>query len=371
MKKIAIVLILMIFMSLEVCAESNAISEQFESSGAENLFEVVSEYFPDFDSSEILNRFIKGESLNEKGIFSQITNLFLGYSQKVVKTMLFLIVCGICVSFVSNAGTSLNNKNDDAGTMAGYILFASALMTFFSELISPAQNAIDDISTMVKGLLGVLLTSVTVEGGIITVSLMQNVIFMSASVITDVISKVFVPLTVVSAVLAAAGHMSDKIRVEGLIKITRSIVKWCISFIMIFFVGMFSLYGTVGVSIDAWVSKTAKFVIGSSIPVVGGVLSDSLGTVLATVKAVRNITGNIGIIAVIIIAVGPIVRTTVYIWSLKLCSGVLEPITENRIIKLINDVTQSAVMILVCLISSTLLMIISISLLLSSTNMLN
>mgnify|MGYP003303388376 CR=1 FL=1 len=371
MKKTTIFLILMIFMSFRACAESNAISEQFESSGAEDLFGVVNEYFPDFDSSEILNRFIEGEALDEKRILVQITNLLLGYSKKVIKTLLFLVVCGICVSFVTNAGASLNNKNDDVGTMTGYILFASALMTFFSELISPAQNAINDISTMVKGLFGILLTSVTVEGGIITGSLIQNVLFMSASIITDVISKVFVPLTVVSAGLAAAGHMSDKIRIEGLIKITRSFIKWCISFIMIFFVGMFGLYGTAGVSIDAWVGKTAKFVIGSSIPVVGGVLSDSLGTVFATIKAVRNITGNIGIIAVIIIAVGPIVRTTVYIWSLKLCAGILEPITESRIVKLINDVTQSAVMILICLISSTLLMVINISLLLASTNMLN
>ena len=220
-----------------------------------------------------------------------------------------------------------------------------------------------------KSLLSILITSIYISGGIITSGLMQNVMFMSVTVISDLINSVLMPVIIISVILSAVGNMSDKMNIGNLIKLLRSFVKWCLGFLMIFFVGMFGIYGVTGSSIDACVGKTARFVIGSSVPVVGGVISDSLSTILATVKVVRNITGNIGMISVVLIAIIPIIKTTVYVWSLKLCAGVLQPVADNKLVNFVNDVTESVTLILICVISVTLLFILSVSVMLLTANM--
>ncbi len=370
MKRIIILLFMFLIVVLPVNAYESDIIEQFNNSGAYDALKITEEYFEEFDSSDLVKGFLKGDPFNEKKIINTILDILLTHFKTIFKTFAFLVLCGIGVSFISNAGYSLNETGNNVGVMAGYVLFASALLSFFNELIAPAQNAITDITVMVKSLYMILIASVTISGGVVTVGLIRNLLFFSISIITELINRLLIPLIVLSAVVSAAGNMSDRINVGNITKSMRSLVKWIISFMMILFAGLFGVYGMTGSSIDASIGKTAKFIIGSSVPVIGGVVSDSLGTVLATVKAVRTITGNIGIIAIVLIAVTPILKTVVYIWSLKLCAGILEPLSDNRIVKLLNEVTQSSELILVCLISVTLLFVCGIAVVLISSNML-
>ncbi len=371
MKRIFICLCVFIMSSVPVFAEISYEKEQFMSSGAYDAFSVVNDYFEDFDSVKILEDFLSGNPLDEKGVFQSLLDLIFAYMIKVLKSFVLLLIIGVVIAFISNASNLSGKSNEGIGTIGGYIIFASVIITFFCELITPAKNSIADISVMVKSLFTILMTSVFVSGGAVTVGLMQNVLFVCIGVISEAVNKFLIPIIISTVMLSAAGNMSNKINVSGFIKIMRSFVKWCISLVMILFVGLFGIYGLTGASVDAVVGKTAKFLIGGSVPVVGGVVSDSIGTVLATVKAVRNITGNIGIIAIVLIAITPVVRTFVYIWSLRLCSGFLEPISDTRIIKLINDIVECSILLFVCLVSVTLLFVCAVAIVLLSANMIS
>lgn len=68
------------------------------------------------------------------------------------------------------------------------------------------------------------------------------------------------------------------------------------------FVGLLSIKGLLAGAADSAVAKGAKFLIGSFVPVVGGAVSDALGSIVSSLSLVRGATGAFGILAVLLIA---------------------------------------------------------------------
>ena len=58
-----------------------------------------------------------------------------------------------------------------------------------------------------------------------------------------------------------------------------------------------SIQTAINSSADTLTAKTARFIIGSSVPVAGGVLSEALGTVLSSVTLLKSSIGIYGAVA--------------------------------------------------------------------------
>ena len=69
--------------------------------------------------------------------------------------------------------------------------------------------------------------------------------------------------------------------------------------------------------------RTAKFIIGSAVPVAGGVLSEALGTLTASVSLLKSSVGIYGVVACVVIFL-PLL-TELFLWrvGLNITSAVL------------------------------------------------
>ena len=77
----------------------------------------------------------------------------------------------------------------------------------------------------------------------------------------------------------------------------KKIVFWIMALVSTVFIGILGIQTAVNASADTLVSKTAKFIIGSSVPVAGGVLSEALGTVTASMGLLKSSVGIYGALA--------------------------------------------------------------------------
>ena len=92
----------------------------------------------------------------------------------------------------------------------------------------------------------------------------------------------------------------------------KKVVIWLLGLIMTIFIGVLSLQRSISVSTDSIALKAVRFAVSSSVPFVGGAVSDALATVKTSVQLIKSGIGSFGIIAGASILLPVLINTLIY-----------------------------------------------------------
>ncbi len=87
----------------------------------------------------------------------------------------------------------------------------------------------------------------------------------------------------------------------GLAAMVSKFIKWGLGLIATVFGAVIGLQSLLAGAADSVALKAGKFLIGSSVPVIGGAVSDAIGTVYAGLKVVKGTAGAAGICAIVVL----------------------------------------------------------------------
>ena len=119
--------------------------------------------------------------------------------------------------------------------------------------------------------------------------------------------------------------------------------------------------GLVAGSIDAAAIKTARTVISTSLPVVGGIISDASGAVLSAASVIKNSAGVFGLIAVCALCAGPFAVLSVRMLVLKAAAAASDMVPNSRLSGLISSVSAAMGLLLGLLGCCGIMLFISIT----------
>ena len=111
---------------------------------------------------------------------------------------------------------------------------------------------------------------------------------------------------------AIAGSLSKNIKLDKMTKSVKSVGEFVLGLIFSLFTTFVTLEGITGSVIDGISVKSAKFAIGSYVPVLGGYLSEGFDLVLASCVLIKNALGFTGIIVMLLIIIAPIIKIAVF-----------------------------------------------------------
>jgi stage III sporulation protein AE len=196
----------------------------------------------------------------------------------------------------------------------------------------------------------------------------QPIILFLINFIGNIIQNILIPLVLVIATISIASKISDKVQISKITKFFKSSIIWFLGIVLTIFVGVISLEGTLSSSIDGITAKTAKAAISSLIPVVGKVLGDAVDTVLGCGLILKNALGVVGIIVVIGICVMPVVKLGVLTTIYNLASAIIEPVSDEKIVKLLEEMGGTFKLLLGILCALSVMLIIGITLVVKISN---
>ena len=134
------------------------------------------------------------------------------------------------------------------------------------------------------------------------------------------------------------------------------------------FVGLLSLEGTLSSSVDGLTAKTAKAAVSSFIPVVGRMLGDTVDTVMGCASILKNAVGMVGVIIIIGICIGPVLKlaslTIIYHLGAALC----QPIADEKIVKLLEQMGGTFKVLLAIMFFVAVLLIIGLAICIKISN---
>ena len=175
-------------------------------------------------------------------------------------------------------------------------------------------------------------------------------------------SSFFIPLIFVSGVLGVFSPLVSNIDILVISKTIKSLLKWSMGLVFTLFAGLVSIYGSVGANSDALTYRAAKYVVGSALPVVGTLLSDTMGMFTYSCAVVKNAFGTAVIFIIIFIMLIPVVKLFSVMIILNISSAFIQSVSDKKISEAVSETggVISYLLGLVCL--TAVLFIICIAL---------
>jgi stage III sporulation protein AE len=368
-----IVMVLIVFLSNSSYANDNqTIIEQQEEFKIQdfikNAEKFTGEFFEDIDINEILNDAIKGE-VDNSTLLKKILNILGKEVTTNIKSLVSILAIILIHSILKSISESLENNNiSKLIYYVQYILIVTVIMSNFTDMIKLVQDTTGNLIGFMNTLVPLLITLMMYTGSITTSSVVEPIILFMINFIGNIIQNLIIPFVLVLTSLVIISKISDKVHIDKLSKFFKSGIVWFLGIVLTVFVGVVSLEGTLSSSIDGITAKTTKAVVSSAIPVVGKILGDAVDTVLGCGIVLKNAVGLVGVVIVIGICIMPILKLFVLSVSYKLLSTVVQPIADEKIIDLLEQIGDIFKIFLGILCAISFMLIIGTTLVLKISN---
>lgn len=352
--------------------EDEVINSQMDSFNISSFIDEANKYsnniLKDIDIHELLNNAIKGE-VDTNQLLKNIFPLLGTEIKEALKVMGSILIIVLIHSVLKSISDNLNNKSVAQITYyVQYILIATVIMTNFSNIITLSKEAVGNMISFIQLLFPLLMTLMLASGSVVSVNLVQPIILFIINLISNIFQSIIIPIILVGTALAIVSKISDRIQIDKLSKFLKSSSVWVIGILLTIFVGVLSIEGTLGSSVDGITAKTAKAAVSSFIPVVGKVLGDAVDTVIGCSAILKNAIGIVGVIVVIAICITPILKLAIITIIYHLTAALCEPIADSKIVSLITQMADTFKILLAILCSISVMLIIGITLVINISN---
>ena len=332
MKKVRMLILFLIFAALFTISVSAAESEspeefyaeQYKNSGAEHLENSLPDSAKDYFSEHGIDPsdYNWVNSLSAESVFKHILTFITSGAKAPLNTGAVIIA----IILISAALTSAEIKSSamTAAIYASAAASAAVIAVPVSSVINTSVNALRGIGVFMLSFIPVFAVIVAASGATVTAASMSALLLAAAETVSYISNFIVLPLMGGYLTLSLSSAVSPLIKKSGIAETVKKLAFWIMAFISAVFVGILGIQTAVNSSADTLVSKTAKFIIGSSIPVAGGILSEAMNTVTASMGLLKSSIGIYGALACAVTLLPLVIELLIWRAVLLISSSVSE-----------------------------------------------
>ncbi len=342
------------------------IQQGMDGSGGSNL----SENFPAFSVDKLLSDVSRGKNIfSIKSILVKISGLLFGEIRRTLKLMLLILSVAILNTYLSGMQSSFcSNGAIQAAFFVCYAIMAGIAAAAFLETVKCCREVIENVSVFMRVLIPVSLASLAASGAVISATAFEIVLMSIIEITQLAVEKLFVPLVMAATALNIANNISVTFNAEKLVKLMSKTVKWGLGIMLTLFVGITGLQGIAAGSADGLAVKVTKFAASNLIPMVGGILAETVETVMNCSIVIKNAIGVVGIIVVSLMAVVPLIKVTACLILFRLCAALIQPISEERWVKCLTEFGDSVSSVLAMAVAVVVMFVIILTIIINVGN---
>ncbi len=382
MKKFLGVLLLFFLLSVPTFAENtndsfDIIDEYIEIYG-EKLQEGIdntdnsniSKSFPQFSVEQILSDASRGKlKLSLSSIISRLAEMLFAELKSTLKLLMLIPAIVILNTYLGGLAGSFQSKGAvQTAFFVCYAIMAGIASAAFMETVRCSRGIIENISVFMRVLIPVSLASLASSGAVISATTFEIVLMSIIEITQLAVEKLFAPLVMTATALNIANNISDAFDAEKLVQLIGKTVKWGLGAMLTLFVGITGLQGIAAGSADGLTVKVTKFAASNLIPMVGGILAETVETVMNCSVVIKNAIGVTGIIAMILMAVLPIIKMTACLILFRLCAALIQPIAEKKWVKCVSEFGDSVSTVLAMAVAVVVMFVIILTILINVGN---
>ncbi|MBQ6826245.1 MAG: hypothetical protein IJP34_06275 [Clostridia bacterium] len=303
MKRILLLIfILSIIFSVKCTAEGTS-TEDFLSSQAENIgADELENSLPDFAKDFLNSEGISPEnpewvnSLTAENVFLHIWSFLKSGGKKPLVSAAGILSVILISAALSN--TEIGGNVQIAVKYAVTLSAAGVVSLPIFSVIESAVNAMQGVTVFMTSFIPIFAAILISGGAVITSASMSSLMLFACEAVNFISNFAVVPLLSGFTAISVASSASPLLEKSKIADGIKKLAFWIMGTLTCVFVGILGIQTAVNASADSLTLKTAKFILGSAVPVAGTALAEALNTVTASVGILKSTVGVYGIVAI-------------------------------------------------------------------------
>jgi stage III sporulation protein AE len=335
--------------------------------------EVMTEYggfLPESQKGSLL-QFLSGE---KELSFQEWMKAFLKFlfheliaNGKLLGTLILLTVFSMLLQLLQNAFNQ-STVSKVAYALVYMVLIIIALNSFHVA-IQYTNDAIQSMTNFILALIPLLLALMASSGGLASAAFFHPVIIFLTNTSGFLIQNVVLPLLFLSALLSIVSTMTDHYKVTQLAGMLRNISIGLLASFLTIFLGVISVQGASAAVTDGITIRTAKFITGNFVPILGRMFTDATDTVISASVLLKNTVGVIGVSVLLFIAAFPALKVLSLAFIYKFAAAILQPLGGGPVIKCLDIISKSVIYIFAALAIVSLMFFLSLTVIIVASNL--
>lgn len=298
--------------------------------------------------------------------------LFRVFADEVVTSggLLFrLLVLAVLLAVLQSIENAFGNEAvaRAANAVVFLVLVALALVSF-RDALALARDTIQNLVDFLLASLPVLLPLLAASGAAATAGLFHPLVIATAQSVSVIVSQWVLPLIFLAAVIELVGHFPLTTSLSGLARLLRQAAVVVLGLAMTVFLAVVAIQGAAGTVADGIALRTAKYLVGAFVPVVGGMLADSVELVVTSSMLLRNAVNLLGLLAVFALVSLPLVKLTVLVFVYRLVAAAIQPVGPEHVTASLQAMGDHIVLVAVATAVVGLMFFIVLSVMLAAGN---
>ena len=295
---------------------------------------------------DAVRRLAEGDTLSPEELVSGILAVFVKAVSDMGDIMLSLMLPVLLSSLLLNTAPLRGGTSGPLRSVFFVLILLPVILLVISQL-EHTQRTITGMTEKMDKLLPLLLTLLTALGGHASSAFLHPLVVAASGSMVFLAREVILRLVMCTCAVTAINHLSDRMHLTRMAQLLRSAVCWLLGVSFTVFVGAMSLQGVCSASIDGVALRAAKYAVDNFVPIVGGMFSDTMDTLVGCALIVKNALGVCAVLVLIAALMGPLVRTVAVVFVMKLSAALLEPVADGEMIAAIADFSRTIVLFLI------------------------
>ncbi|TSB45395.1 stage III sporulation protein AE [Alkalicoccobacillus porphyridii] len=288
-------------------------------------------------------------------------------NSKLLGMLILLTLFSQILQSIQNAFESQNVSK--AAYAVTYLVLMILAMNSFYVAIHYASEAISSMIHFMIALLPLLLALMASIGSLASSALFHPLIIFLVNTSGILINQFVLPLLFFSAVLGIVSTLSEHYKVSKLADFFRKMAVGLLGIFMTVFLGVISVQGASTAATDGLTVRTAKFIAGNFIPVVGKMFTDATDTVMSASVLLKNTVGMTGLGILFMICVFPLLKVLSLGIIFNVAAAVLQPLGGGPIIECLSIIGKSVMYVFAALALVSLMFFLAITLMVAASNL--
>jgi len=329
----------------------------------------VGEFLPSWNIRDIWKK-------DESGIIPGVGEIFRGLFRYLFREVVAnlgllgqLILLAVAAALLKSLQGAFGSEEVARLTesVAFFVLLGLALKSF-TVALDIGRSTVDSMVNFLLALLPVLLTLLASMGHVTSASLFHPFIIFSVNFMASLVRNILFPLIFFATILYLVNHFSPHFKINRMADLFRDISIWGLGLMLTVFVGLTAIQGVAGGIGDALTLRTAKFMAGAFIPVVGKMLADAVETVLGYSLLLKNSTTIAGLVMLSLIVAFPLLKLLSLIIIYKISGALIQPLGETTLGEALHTMSNCLVMVFAAVATVALAFFIGIAIIVGASN---
>ena len=239
-----------------------------------------------------------------------------------------LILLAIVFAVLKQLESSFSHSN--VQKVSGLVIQAIAVLLILQsgrQVLAYAQQAVSGMTELMELLLPLQLILMAGLGNVKTAGLLQPSLLLIVQSAAFFCQHILLPVIIMELLLKLVNSFSDTYRLSSLAAFLRKVIL--------------SIQGISGQALYRLSLRAVKYVTGAAVPVVGGMLSGLLDTLLSGGMMIRNALGFIGLLIILLLTVLPALKILILYFLYSFAAALLQPLGDSRMISLLEQAAGS------------------------------